>query len=241
MKYIICLIGFLSFFLFSCEKETEGLSRSTYYVAFEIIGGTPTIVQVGEPYVDAGVKATEQGKDVTSQVTFKSNVNSNAMGMYKVEYTSPKNVDGLTSRAIRDVIVCNPSVTTNLAGKYVGLEGTKRIATASGAEIEYPGYHATITYLAPGFFQINDFFAGYYAERQYPQYGYAMMGMSGYFALNDDNTITLISSYISAWGDSLDKLENGIYDPDTGEISWDAYYANAYNFHVIMNLDKEKI
>ena len=232
--YNFLSIAFATLFLFSCDKETENLSRPTYYVAFEILGDNPAIVQVGERYVDAGVVATMQGSNVTSSVKTVSNVDFEEMGMYSVEY-SATNVDGLKSRAIRDVIVCNPSVTTNLAGRYTGQEGTKRFALVTGAIVDYPGYHATITFLAPGFFQINDFFGGYYAERVYPNSGYASVGMSGYFALNTDNTISLVSSYIVAWGDGLDKLENGKYDPETGEISWDAYYAGLYNFHVILN------
>lgn len=231
--YKFGLIVCAALFLFACEKETEGLSRPTYYVAFEIKGDNPTIVQVGDVYVDEGVIATEQGKDVTSTVTVKNNVDYENMGMYRVEYTAT-NIDGLKSRAIRDVIVCNPNVTTNLAGTYVGQAGTERLTISSGAVIAYPGYHATITYLAPGFFSVNDFLGGYYAERTYPQYGYSVMGMSGHFALNDDNTISLIDSYIDAWGDSLDKLENAVYDPATGTITWDAYYAGSMKFHVIL-------
>ena len=232
--YKYCLIIASVFLLAACDKETEGLSRITNYVEFDIQGDNPTIVQVGDPYIDLGVIATLSGKDVTSTVVTKSNVEYKEMGMYTVEYSSI-NADGLKSRAVRDVIVCNPSVTTDLSGVYVGQEGTKRITIASGVEIAYPSFHSTITYLAPGFFQTNDFLAGYYAERTYPQYGYSMMGMSGYFALNEDNTISLISSYIDAWGDGLDKLDNGKYDPETGEITWDAYYAGSMVFHVILN------
>lgn len=226
------------FFLFSCDKETEGISRVTEYVAFDINGENPTIVQVGEPYVDEGVVATLSGKDVTSTIKVKSDVDYEQMGMYTVEYSSV-NADGLPSRAVRNVIVCNPEVKIDISGKYVGVEGTKRTTIASGAVITYPGYHSTITYLAPGFFQVNDFFAGYYAERVYPQYGYSIMGMSGYFALNEDNSISLISSYIDAWGDSLNKLENGKYDPETGEVTWDAYYAGSMVFHVILSKEND--
>jgi len=233
--YKYCLVIACVVFLFSCTKETEGISRDTFYVEFEIKGDNPTIVQVGEPYVDKGVIATLEGKDVTSAVTVQSDVDYETMGMYTVEYTSPVNADGLKSRAVRNVIVCNPSVTTDFSGKYTGQEGTQRTTLASGAIIPYPGYHATITYMAPGFFKIDDFFGGYYAERTYPQYGYSVMGMSGYFALNEDNTISLISSFIGAWGDSLDKMENGQYDPETGEITWDVYYAGSMVFHVILN------
>jgi hypothetical protein len=232
--YKLSLFVCAALFLFACEKETEDLSRPTYYVVFDIQGDNPAIAQAGEEYLDAGVIATLQGKDVTSTITVKSNVDYNEMGMYKVEYTAV-NADGLKSRAVRDVIVCNPSVTTNLAGRYVTQEGTERLSIASGALVAYPGYHTTITYLAPGFFSVNDFLGGYYAERTYPQYGYSVMGMSGYFSLNEDNTIDLISSYIDAWGDALDKLENAKYDPATGEITWDAYYAGSMKFHVILN------
>jgi hypothetical protein len=160
-------------------------------------------------------------------------VDADAMGMYKIEYSAVNDI-GLASRAVRDVIVCNPSVTTNLAGRYTTQEGTERLTVASGALVPYPGYHATITYLAPGFFSINDFLGGYYAERTYPQYGYAVMGMSGHFALNEDNTITLIDSYIDAWGDALDSLDDASYDPATGEIKWKAAYAGSMVFNVIL-------
>jgi hypothetical protein len=223
MKNILCLIVFCTLFLYACDKETENLSRSTYYVEFEIIGDNPVILQVGVPYEDAGAIAREQGKDVTSKMITKTNVNFEEMGMYVVEY-SHTNVDGLTSRAVRDVIVCNPNVTTDLSGRYTGQDGTQRKTVSTGAIIEYPGFHSTISYLAPGFFYINDFLGGYYAERVYPNYGYAMMGMSGYFALNEDNSISLISSHINAWDDGLDKFENGKYDPDTEIVSWDATY-----------------
>ena len=233
LLYKYCLIIASVFLFYACEKESEGLSRLTNYVEFDIIGENPTIIQVGSPYVDEGVIATLEGSDVTSSISVKSDVDHDVMGMYKVEYTSAPNADGLKSRAVRDVIVCNLAVTTNLEGTYTGQPGTKRIVIASGSEVLYPNYHSTITYLAPGFFQINDFFAGYYAERAYPEDGYSWFGMSGYFALNGDNSISLISSHIKYWEDSLDKLENGKYDSATGEISWDAHWEGMV-FHVIL-------
>ncbi|GHV10532.1 hypothetical protein FACS1894162_4970 [Bacteroidia bacterium] len=231
--YNISLIALIALLFAACEKETDNLSSLTDYVAFHIEGDNPLIVQVGNAFTDPGCVATLQGKNVTSTMKIESNVDADAMGMYKIEY-SAVNADGLTSRAVRDVIVCNPSVTTDLSGTYTTQAGTHRLTIASGAIIAYPDFHSTITYLAPGFFSINDFLGGYYAERVYPQYGYSVMGMTGYFALNEDNTIDLISSYIDAWGDGLDKLENGAYDPATGEISWDAFYAGSMKFHVIL-------
>jgi hypothetical protein len=218
------------FFLFSCTKETEGVSRITNYVEFAFKGDNPAIVQVGEPYKDAGVIATLEGKDVSSTVTVKSNVDYETMGMYKVEYRSV-NSDGLTSRAIRDVIICNPSVTTDLSGAYTVADGTNRVALASGAKVLYNGYPVSLSKVAPGFFTVSDFFGGYYEKRA--GYGSAY-AMKGYIALNEDNTINMVSSSIAGWGDSLDSLNDASYDPVTGKISWGAVYAGAYSFNVIL-------
>lgn len=218
------------FFLISCDKETEGVSDTTYYVEFDIKGDNPTIVQVGAPYVDEGVVATLQDKDVTSTVSTSSNVDYETMGIYKVEYKSI-NADGLESRAVREVIVCNPNVTTDLSGSYTVAEGTHRVVIASGAQVVYSGYPVTLVKVAPGFFSVSDFFGGYYDKRA--AYG-ASYAMKGYIALNEDNTIDVVSSSIAGWGDSLNSLNDGSYDPTTGTIRWGAVYANAYSFNVIL-------
>lgn len=225
-----CLI-FLSVFLFlSCEKETEDVSRSTYYVAFHLKGENPLLVPVGESFTDPGVVATEKGQDVTSSITIESNVNENIMGKYSIVY-SGVNVDGLKSKAIRDVYVCNPLVTTDISGDYTVQAGTHRIAFSSGARVNYSGYPVTITRVAPGFFQVTDFFGGYYEKRA--GYG-ARYAMTGYFALNEDNSVTLVSSFIQGWGDGLDTIKDGLYNPATGEISWKAEYVGSYSFNVTL-------
>jgi len=218
------------FFLFSCSKETEGISRITDYVEFQFKGDNPAIVQVGKPYEDAGVIATLDGKDVSSTVTVKSNVDYETMGMYTVEYTSV-NTEGLKSRALRSVIVCNPGVTTDLSGTYTVADGTYRLNLASGAHTQYSGYPVTLAKVAPGFFSVSDFFGGYYEKRA--KYGPAY-AMKGYIALNEDNTIALVSSSVAGWGDSLDALNDGLYDPATGAVSWGAVYVGAYSFNVIL-------
>jgi hypothetical protein len=228
--YKYCLIIFSVLVLFSCEKETEGLSLSTYYVAFDMKGDNPLLVPVGTAFTDPGVIATEQGKDVTSTIKTESNVNPDVMGKYSIVY-SGVNTNGLKSRAIRDVFVCNPSVTSDISGNYTVAAGSNRLAFASGAEIPYSGYPITITRVAPGFFSVSDFFGGYYDKRA--AYG-ARYAMTGYIALNEDNTINLVTSSVAGWGDSLDELNDGIYNPETGIISWGAVYAGAYSFNVIL-------
>lgn len=230
--YKISLIALLALLFISCEKDTADLSVSTYYVAFHIEGDNPMIVQVGDEFVDPGCIATLQGVDVTTGMTVESNVDADVMGLYRVEY-SGVNADGLTSRAIREVIVCNPNVTTDISGDYYAVDGTHRIT--DGVQHDYSGSNmkTKITRLAPGFFSVTDFFAGYYTE--YRGYGGgALYAMNGYIALNEDNTIDLISSSITAWGDELDALNNALYNPETGNIYWEADYAQSMTFYVTL-------
>ncbi|MEL7589584.1 MAG: BT_2262 family domain-containing protein [Prolixibacteraceae bacterium] len=228
--YNYCLI-FLAVFLFiSCEKETEDLSRSTYYVSFNLKGENPLLVPVGESFTDPGVIATEKGKDVTSSITVESDVDATVMGKYSIVYSSV-NVDGLKSKAVREVYVCNPLVTTDISGTYTVQAGTHRIAFASGARVDYGGNSVTITRVAPGFFYVSDLFGVYYEKR--PGYG-PRYAMTGYIALNEDNTIDLVSSSVAAWGDSLDTIKDGVYNPVTGEISWKAEYVESYSFNVTL-------
>lgn len=231
--YKLGLLAICTLLLFSCSKETEGLSRSTYYVMFEVLGDNPAIVQVGEKYNDAGVVATMDGQNVTAKVVTKSNVDYEEMGMYRVVY-SAINADGLESRAVRDVIVCNPAVTTDISGVWnVVRDETYRLTLSTGAITNYggPGYTVRITRLAPGFFSISDWLAGWYSILNYPQY-MPLSAMIGNFSLNEDNTFDLISSYIGLWGDGVDFLEDAIYDPDTETIKWKTGYAGSMHFYV---------
>lgn len=74
--------------------------------------------------------------------------------------------------------------------------------------------------------------AGYYGQGV--GYG-AQAELTGYLQLMSDNSIKLISSYVSAWGDSANSFENAKYDAATGTISYDMTYNNGdMLFHVIL-------
>ena len=231
--YKLILFALCTLFLFNCSKETEGLSRPTYYVAFEILGDNPAVVQVGEPYVDAGVRATMGGQAVTNFTT-KSNVDSEEMGIYQVEYAGV-NADGLPSRAVRDVIVCNPAVTTDISGVWnVVMDDTYRL-TAGPTIVNYggPGYTVRITRLAPGFFSVSDLLAGWYSIRTYPQY-MPLSAMIGNVSLDLDNSLNLLSSNIGLWDDGLDYFDEAFYDPDTETIQWHTSYAGSMQFYITL-------
>ena len=68
-KYsIIILILSVMVSLVSCDKETEGVSRITYYTDLSIKGSDVVVVNKGEAYVEPGFIAKENGVDVSSQV-----------------------------------------------------------------------------------------------------------------------------------------------------------------------------
>lgn len=214
----------------SCTKASEGLTRLTYYPAIEIIGGEEVTVPVGSSYVDAGCTATIGDEDVTSQVVTESNVNTNKIGLYSVSY-SATNVDGFGKTVTRTVIVYDPNVTTDISGSKTLQAGSHRYRTDTGATTPFADYPITLTYVGPGIFYCNDFLGGWYEQRA--GYG-AAYACSGYISLNSDNTITMLSSSILPWGDTLDWMHDGVYDPVTGTTTWVVCYAGYMEFTVIL-------
>lgn len=230
--FITGLLGFVS-----CEKDTSmDDSRLTYYVAFELKGDAEMLVPVNTPFVDPGVKATLRGVDVNNKVEVNGSVDTNTIGLYNVTY-SAVNADGFTTSISRKVFVCNPAVTTDISGKYTSVAGTHRVTLSSGAITNFSGFDVEIKKLAPGFFTVSDFFAGYYFPRltpSNPAYT-SIYVMTGYIKLNEDNTIGLLSSHINSWGDSLDALSNASYNPTTKSLYWEATYAGAYTWYIMLN------
>jgi len=233
-KIIYSLFVCLTLLLVSCSDKTSfDDSKITYYVTFAISGDQTMLVPVGTKYVDPGVKATEGTKDVTSAMKTTGTVDPNAIGLYPVTY-SAINADGFASSAIRTVIVYDPTVKTDISGKYLLATGSYRLNLTSGAHTAFSGYSVTIDYIAPGIFHVSDFFAGYYEFRA--KYGSAY-AMTGYIKLNPDNSIGLLSSKVASWGDSLNSLANASFNPSTGTIHYEATYANAYTW--ILDLTKQ--
>ena len=215
------------------DITTDGVTFVTNYVTIEILGDQETIIELGNNYVDAGVIATEGDKDVTGSVVSKSNVNENEPGFYEVTY-SAVNVDGFPASVTRTVIVYNPAITTDLSGEYLTVSGTHRLTFATGATTAYSGYPVIIEQYLPGIFYVSDLFGGYYYPRLEAS-GYGLIHtMTGYISLGSDNTIKLCSSHVAGWGDGLDDLADGIYDPVTGQITWGAEYASLFSFNIVL-------
>lgn len=229
MKKIIYAVGLACLSLFvSCDKETEGISFETNYATFELTGDNPYNLPLGTAYTEPGVKAMAGNDELT--VLTSNNIKSNNLGVYTVNY-SATNADGFESHTTRTVAVYDPSApATDISGTYAS--NLVRTTISSGATRSYNNLNVTITKVGPGIFQISDFLGGYY--EQGAGYGSAY-AMTGYIALNADNTLTLLSSHIPGWGDSLDALNEGKYDPVKGTIKWKSAYAGLFIFSVTLN------
>ena len=227
----------------ACSDDHLTDSRLTYYVNLELQGDEMMLVPIGTTFTDPGVKATLAGEDFTSNVVVSGadEVDVNTIGFYDITY-SGMNADGFLASVSRTVVVYDPSVTTSIAGTYSTDMAETKYGAAKNPFSAYAAYYGNtsqcvgivFTEYVPGIFSVNDLFGGWY--NQIRGYG-ANYNMTGYVCLNADNTISLLSSYIKGWGDSLDYLENGVYDPATGRISYSVSYAGQIFMDIVLNKD----
>lgn len=219
-----------SFALTSCNDDNDELTdaKVTYYPTLEIQGDKFTLVPIGTAYTELGCKGTLLGEDCTSDIVTTGSVDANTPGLYYINYTYT-NAQGYKTSVKRTVAVCDPSITTDIAGTYTVQNGSYR--DYSGNASEFKGYKVSVTKAAPGLFYVSDLMGGYYDQGAGYGENYAM---TGYVQLLSDNTIKVLSSHIAGWGDSLDSFENGKYDSETGTITYDAAYASVMIFHVIL-------
>ena len=97
-KIIYSLFVCLSLVMVSCDESTQDPSFITYYVDFEMKGDEIMTVELGTTYVEPGVIAKEQGKDITSTIvtTGADKVDVSKAGVYFITY-SATNIDGYSS------------------------------------------------------------------------------------------------------------------------------------------------
>lgn len=227
LLFYMILICSLSVGLVSCDETSQDESIITYYVTIELDGDDPYLVEVGDEYVEPGYTATEGDDDVTESVVVTSDVDTDSKGVYTVTYTCT-NADGYESSEERTVVVYDSSVTGGIgAGTYTTTNETYR--DYYGTTTAYSGYEIDIDSIAPGIYYCSDFLGGYYD--QYYGYG-SSYAMTGYFSLESDNSLELLSSYVSGWGDGLEYMDGGKYDPETGEVYWMVDYVGYLDFYV---------
>lgn len=135
------LIVASAFFLFSCEKETENISRVTEYASFEMQGDNFMFVLRNSTFTDPGVTAHERETELPIET--KGTVNTATLGVYTIQY-SAKNSDGFSASVERTVAVVSSIPTTDLSGAYQIVNATRKnkiTITKNNGTLGY--YHAT--------------------------------------------------------------------------------------------------
>ncbi|MCH5237034.1 MAG: DUF5012 domain-containing protein [Muribaculaceae bacterium] len=246
----------------SCDGTQEE-PHIQWYPVVTLEGEDTYYLEVGEDFTLPGFTAvnTLTDQDATADVevliydviagNYVDYIDTSAPGMYTVYYNSyGSEVSTIpTSYVTRSIYVYDPSIETDISGFYnVNMEESLYLSTGNNLEYYAEGYgYVTsstiqISQLLPGFFQVSDLFGGWYDQirgygEEYPSYDYKM---GGYIALNEDNSITLLSSYVPAWGDGLDGMWDGEYDPETQTISYEVWYAEVIGLYLVMtNADAE--
>lgn len=244
----------VSFFVTSCTTdETEGITHVENYPVIvdangALMQGSTVQLAIGDAY-DYTFSATCGSQDVTSQIKVSildvitgeivPTINTANPGVYTIMYSGKTEHELATWTAERTVYVYDPTITVNISGAY-GCDYDKSLYLSAGDDVTfsdmiaikgYAGNEAAITIkmLCPGIYEVSDYFGGWYEYvRGYADsYGTGRYNMSGIFLLNADNTMTMLTSHVSAWGDGLDYLEGGVYDPETQSLTYELGYAEA--------------
>ncbi|SBW08649.1 conserved hypothetical protein [uncultured Dysgonomonas sp.] len=230
-KYIyIIFIACGLFSLSSCDKDSEDTSKVTYFAEISVVGDAVIASEKGAAFNDPGAKASENGEDISSKIEVSGSVNTDKPGIYNIVY-SVKNTDGIANSTSRKVVVYDKTPSVMASGVYTITATSFR--NNAGTIATYGKNFTIIIYQKePGVFVTTDFLGGWYDQRAGYGSNYAA---SGTFRLDADNTITLLSSSVPAWGDSLAALENASYNPSTKVLKWQAIYAGGMIFDQTFN------
>ena len=135
-KYSLLIVPFL--LLFSCEKETEGISRVTEYATFEMKGANFMYVLANSTFTDPGI--TAHAGETELQIETKGTVNTATPDVYTLVY-SAKNSDGFSASIKRDVAVVPAIPTNDLSGVYQVVHATRTNKTTITKNQGIVGYY----------------------------------------------------------------------------------------------------
>ena len=205
----------------SCgDKESEGLSRFTYYPTIELDGDTYLVWDKGTAFVDPGYSSILNGEDVTSEVTVSGNVDTSKSGIYTLTYTTKKNEDGFDASASRTVVVLDPN--SDIEGFYLTQPDSYR--SYNGNEVAYGrAFEILVIDNGDGTLDVDDLFGGWYCQRAGYGTRYACVGT---IAL-DGSDVSLVESYVPGWGDELVDLTGTYAD---GVFTIEAEYVSSMKF-----------
>jgi hypothetical protein len=171
MKNNISIIFFLAFAgllltTSSCEREkdSEGISKITYFPDFKMTGDEVIFLNKGTAFTDPGVKAYENGIEipVRQSVTgdyFPANaIDVNMPNKYIINYaaTNKDGFDGSTSRIV--FVVATGDLITSIEGLYTSTIVRNGVSSPNYTDLEY----VMIRKAGDNTYEISDAIGGYY-------------------------------------------------------------------------------
>ncbi|EGK00671.1 MULTISPECIES: BT_2262 family domain-containing protein [Dysgonomonas] len=217
------------FFLLSCDKDTEDISRITYYCELDLKGGTVEFVSLGGTYTEQGWIASENDEDITDKVAVSGTVNPQVAGLYRLVY-SVNNSDGYPTSVERKVIVYDTTPSVIETGFYHVDASSSRSGLGGAAGSPATEFKTeppiTIYQTAPGKFYISDLFGGYYSIGR--GYG-AAYDISGIVAFDGTN-FSLVSSNVTPWKDKHTAVR-GTYNAEAKTLELQVDYSS-FTFHL---------
>lgn len=225
IKFLVIFVIIISFG--SCDKESEGLTKITYYAEIELDGSETVMIPLGGTYSEPGYSATENGVDKTASVDVENNVDASKAGLYSINYKI-ENSDGYFTNAARTVIVAVMDDDAPASGVF----NTNTVRTeADGSDPRPRDFSVVFVNEGNDVFYVGGLLGYYYADG----YG-AAYAMIGRIQLDKTtNTFTLVESHLEGWGDGLAGFQNATYDPATGVVHWESIYAGGDIFAVTMS------
>lgn len=221
-------------------KDFVNIETVANFVQLELLGDAFVQIPIGTSYEDAGYKATMNGQDASSHIvaTGLDNIDVNKIGFYEVNYSTNNDSD-IPISVSRIVVVYDPTIETDLSGRWVTQDGTQRIYYSSDKLTPYAGYVCKIDKFLPGIFTVSDFFGGYYDQRAGYGSSYAC---KGYLGLLADNSLICLDNYVNGWGDTLDEgTFVGTYDPNTEMLTWKCdYFGGEMTFYIYLKSDEPR-
>lgn len=109
-------------------------------IELKLIGEENIILEVGNNYTELGVIAKNNGKDITNLVNTISNINTNIVGEYEVNYNFKIPFSFINKNLCRKVTV------KDTIPPELKIEGKKEVTIKEGNKYSYPTYTAIDNY-----------------------------------------------------------------------------------------------
>jgi hypothetical protein len=178
IQYLTLIVA-SAFAVFSCDEDSEGVSRITHYPVITLNGDDQLFIDKGAEYTEPGGVALEGESEITLDVDYTgtyftgpvSNIDTSIPDVYSATYTAI-NKDGFPGVATRTIYVAGQGdLTTNLEGLYTATVVRNGVVSPQYQNLEY----VIIAKTGANTYQLSDGIAGYYDLGRLYGPGYAAL------------------------------------------------------------------